>query len=320
MVMTRAHRSVPYILLLPFLVLFALFFVFPFLYSLILSLFVNREGSNHFVGLQNYMTAWQDNSFWYAIERVAYYGVVQVVIMLVLALVLALFLDSRYVKSKTLFRIIYFLPYAVPGVIAAIMWGFLYSPDLNPFLKLFQMFTGGKPLDLLSTEHVLYGIINMATWEWTGYNMTIYFASLTSIPLELYDAAKIDGCNEFQTAWYVKLPLLKPTIVMTAVLSIIGSLQLFNEPFVLKSLTSIPATFTPNMDIYNMAFAYGNFTYSATLSIILVLITCFASLLFMYATSDRETAARNKARTSKSRVGNLETVTTPNVGKEGNSI
>jgi multiple sugar transport system permease protein len=133
MVMTRAHRSVPYILLLPFLVLFALFFVFPFLYSLILSLFVNREGSNHFVGLQNYMTAWQDNSFWYVIERVAYYGVVQVVIMLVLALVLALFLDSRYVKSKTLFRIIYFLPYAVPGVIAAIMWGFLYSPDLNPF-------------------------------------------------------------------------------------------------------------------------------------------------------------------------------------------
>lgn len=284
-------RRVPYILLTPFLILFALFFVFPFLYSLILSLFVHRQGSYHFVGLSNYFTAWQDSSFWDAVYRVAYYGVVQVTIMLVLALILALFLDSPYVKSKGLFRVIYFLPYAVPGVIAAIMWGFLYSPDLNPILKIFQVFTGGKPLNLLDSGSVLYGIMNMATWAWTGYNMTIYFASLTSIPIELYDAAKIDGCNEFQTAWHVKLPLLKPVIVMTTVLSIIGSLQLFNEPFVLSSLTSIPATFTPNMDIYNMAFAYGNFTYSATLSITLVLITFIASLLFMYATSERKKSA-----------------------------
>ncbi|MEH7416086.1 sugar ABC transporter permease [Neobacillus drentensis] len=289
-------RRVPYIFLTPFLILFALFFVFPFLYSLILSLFVNIQGKYHFVGLTNYLTAWEDKSFWYAVYRVAYYGVVQVTIMLVLALVLALFLDSRFVKNKAVFRVIYFLPYAVPGVIAAIMWGFLYSPDLNPILSIFGIFTGGKPLNLLDSGTVLYGIMNMATWAWTGYNMTIYFASLTSIPIELYDAAKIDGCNEFQTAWHIKLPLLKQVIVMTTVLSIIGSLQLFNEPYVLSSLTSIPATFTPNMDIYNMAFAYGNFTYSATLSITLVLITFIASLLFMYATSERTTAKKERVR------------------------
>ena len=297
-------RRVPYIFLTPFLILFALFFVFPFVYSLILSLFVNIQGEYKFVGLTNYLTAWEDKSFWYAIYRVAYYGVVQVTIMLVLALVLALFLDSRYVKNKALFRVIYFLPYAVPGVIAAIMWGFLYSPDLNPILNIFASFTGGKPLNLLDSGTVLYGIMNMATWAWTGYNMTIYFASLTSIPIELYDAAKIDGCNEFQTAWHIKLPLLKQVIVMTTVLSIIGSLQLFNEPYVLSSLTSIPATFTPNMDIYNMAFAYGNFTYSATLSITLVLITFIASLLFMYATSERTIAKKKKIRnTAKSHTG-----------------
>ncbi|ULT56850.1 sugar ABC transporter permease [Neobacillus drentensis] len=289
-------RRVPYIFLTPFLILFALFFVFPFVYSLILSLFVNIQGKYHFVGLTNYLTAWEDKSFWYAVYRVAYYGVVQVTIMLVLALVLALFLDSRFVKNKAVFRVIYFLPYAVPGVIAAIMWGFLYSPDLNPILSIFGIFTGGKPLNLLDSGTVLYGIMNMATWAWTGYNMTIYFASLTSIPIELYDAAKIDGCNEFQTAWHIKLPLLKQVIIMTTVLSIIGSLQLFNEPYVLSSLTSIPATFTPNMDIYNMAFAYGNFTYSATLSITLVLITFIASLLFMYATSERTTAKKKKIR------------------------
>ncbi|WEG14593.1 sugar ABC transporter permease [Pullulanibacillus sp. KACC 23026] len=248
------------------------------------------------MGLANYLTAWQDKSFWISVYRVAYYGVVQVTIMLVLALILALFLDSPFVKSKGLFRVIYFLPYAVPGVIAAIMWGFLYSPDLNPILQIFGVFTGGKPLNLLNSGTVLYGIMNMATWAWTGYNMTIYFASLTSIPLDLYDAAKIDGCNEFQTAWHIKLPLLRQVIIMTTVLSIIGSLQLFNEPFVLSSLTSIPANFTPNMDIYNMAFAYGNFTYSATLSITLVLITFIASLLFMWATSERKKSKSKKIK------------------------
>jgi multiple sugar transport system permease protein len=295
MMMVRVRR-VPYILLIPFLILFTLFFIFPFLYSLIISFFVSSQGSYHFVGLSNYLTAWEDKSFWYAVYRVAYYGVVQVIIMLVLALIMALFLDSPYVRSKGLFRVIYFLPYAVPGVIAAIMWGFLYSPDLDPILKIFEVFTGGKPLNLLASGSVLYGIMNMATWAWTGYNMTIYFASLTSIPIDLYEAAKLDGCNEWKTAWYIKLPLLRQVIIMTTVLSIIGSLQLFNEPYVLSSLTTIPATFTPNMDIYNMAFAYGNFTYSATLSITLVLITFIASLLFMWATSERKKSKSKKMR------------------------
>lgn len=305
MTMNQGHKRAPFLLLLPFLILFLLFFIFPFLYSLYLSFFVEKGGVNHFIGLQNYLTAWQDKSFWYAIDRVAYYGVVQVIIMLVLALVLALFLDSRYVKSKTFFRIVYFLPYAVPGVIAAIMWGFLYSPDLNPFLNVLKIFTGGHAVNVLSPGHVLYAIMNMATWEWAGYNMTIYFASLTSIPIELYEAAKLDGCNEFQIALRIKLPLLRPIVIMTTVLSIIGSIQLFNEPFVLQSLTTIPATFTPNMSIYNMAFAYGNFTYSATLSIILAVITFVASLLFMYATSNRDDAkgSRSKAKQKRTVTG-----------------
>lgn len=299
--MIMVHRRVPFLLLFPFLILFLLFFVFPFLYSLYLSFFVEKGGVNHFIGLQNYFIAWQDKSFWYAIDRVAYYGVVQVVIMLVLALVLALFLDSRYVKSKAFFRIVYFLPYAVPGVIAAIMWGFLYSPNLDPLLNVLRIFTGGQAVNVLSVGHVLYAIMNMATWEWAGYNMTIYFASLTSIPIELYDAAKIDGCNEFQVAFRIKLPLLRPIIIMTTVLSIIGSIQLFNEPFILQSLTSIPSTFTPNMSIYNMAFAYGNFTYSATLSIILAVLTFIASLLFMYATSNRDDTKPGRGKVRRKR-------------------
>ncbi len=291
----RVNRNVHYLFLAPYLILFLLFLVFPFIYSLFLSLFVQHGGQSAFVGLQNYGQALSDANFWSGVLRVFYYGVVQVTIMLLLALGLALLLDSSYVKSKTFFRLVYFLPYAVPGVIAAIMWGFLYSPALNPLLNVFQAFSGGKPLDFLNTKNVLYGIMNIATWEWAGYNMTIYFANLTSIPLELYDAAKIDGCSEWQIATHVKVPLIRSTIILTIVLSIIGSLQLFNEPFVLNALTGISPAFTPNMDIYNMAFSYGNLTYSAALSIILTVITFAASMLFIYLTAEKETTDQTPA-------------------------
>jgi multiple sugar transport system permease protein len=193
------------------------------------------------------------------------------------ALLLALLLDTKLAKLKSFFRLLYFLPYAVPGVFASIMWGFLYSKPLDPILQAVHF-------DPLSSGLLLYSIINIATWEWTGYNMTLYAASLSGISTELYEAAKLDGCNEWKLARYIKLPLLKPTLVMTIVLSFIGSMQLFNEPFLLNTLTPISQNFTPNIDIYNMAFSLNNLPYAATLSVILALITILVSIVVMICT------------------------------------
>lgn len=273
----------PFAFVLPFMVLFALFFIGPRLYALYVSLFVQHFGVNHFVGLQNYRVALTDPTFWQAVARVAYYGVVQVSIMLTLALLLALLLDSPFAtRYQIIFRLLFFLPYAVPGVIAAIMWGFLYAPSLDPLLHAI-----GPGINPLASGSVLYAIVNIALWEWTGYNMTIYFASLTSIPIEIYDAAKIDGCGEMQLAWHIKIPLLRSTMVMTTVLSIIGSLQLFNEPYILSTLTSMPSNFTPNMDVYNFAFSYDNIPYAAALSIVLAALTIVASLAFLAVVRER---------------------------------
>ncbi|WP_083486125.1 carbohydrate ABC transporter permease [Alicyclobacillus ferrooxydans] len=301
--MRTGRGQVPILLLAPFVVLFAVFFIFPVLYALYLSLFVSHGGQNIFVGLQNYVQVFQDTAYWSGLLRVILYGVIQVTIMLIVALVLALLLDSDYVKGKAMFRLIYFLPYAVPGVIAAIMWGFLYAPQLDPLMSLFS---AKHPLNLLAQGHVLAGIINMATWEWAGYNMTIYFASLTSIPVELYEAARLDGCSEVQTAIHVKVPMIRQTIILTVVLSIIGSLQLFNEPFVLASLTTISASYTPNMYIYNTAFSYGNFNYSAAMSVVLAVITFVASLFFLYMTS--EPAPSNKKKVNRAEHPNMNGV------------
>lgn len=283
-------------MLAPFFILFLGFFLYPFFYSLYLSLYVTRMGQNQFVGLLNYKLALQDSAFWSSMGTVVYYGILQAVSVLLLGLILALLLDSSLVKGKSFFRLIYFLPYAVPGVIAALMWGFLYSPDLDPILKVFNIFNGGKSVNLLAPGGLIYSIVNIVTWEAAGYNMTLYFAGLTALPLELYEAAKIDGCNEFQIAWRIKIPLLRPVIIFTSILSIIGSLQLFNEPFILSSMTAIPTNYTPNMDIYNMAFSFSNFNYSATLSFMLAFVTFIASLIFLYFTSGEKRRERKLLR------------------------
>ncbi len=277
---------VPYVMFAPFLILFFAFYIYPFFYAFYLSLFASRMGQSHYVGFTNYLSALTDGAFWSSIGTVAKFGVMQLLTMLILALILALLLDSPIVKGKATFRLLYFLPYAVPGVIAALMWGFLYSNQLDPLLAILGIFNHWKAPDVLSQSNLLYSIVNVVIWEWTGYNMTLYFAGLTSLPLELYDAAKIDGCNELQIAIRIKLPLIRSVIIFTWILSIIGAFQLFNEPFILSSLTAVPANFTPNMYIYNMAFAYNNFHYSATLSFFLAFVTLAASLLFLYATSD----------------------------------
>jgi multiple sugar transport system permease protein len=294
-------RIVPYVMLAPFLVLFFGFFIYPLIYAFRLSMFAGRAGRGTFVGLTNYLVAFKDGSFWSSILTVTRFGVMQLLIMLILALALALLLDSPIIKARATFRLLYFLPYAVPGVIAALMWGFLYSPQLNPLLAVLGIFHHGKPPDVLSQGNLLFSIVNIVTWEWTGYNMTLYFAGLTSLPLELYDAAKIDGCNEFQTALRIKLPLIRPVIIFTWILSIIGTFQLFNEPFILGSLTAVPSDFTPNMYIYNMAFAYNNFHYSATLSFFLAFVTLCASLLFLYLTSGDQRSGRRGNRSYEPR-------------------
>ncbi len=132
--MQRFNRGAPYVLLLPYLILFFLFLLFPFIYAIFLSLFVQHGGERSFVGLQNYLQALHDGEFWSGFGRVFYYAVLQVVVMLVVALGTALLLDSPFIKGKAFFRLVYFLPYAVPGVIAALTWGFLFSPHLDPVL------------------------------------------------------------------------------------------------------------------------------------------------------------------------------------------
>ena len=126
----------------------------------------------------------------------------------------------------------------------------------------------------------LYAIMLIVTWEFTGYNMTILLTSLTTVPHQVIEAAKVDGCSELSIAARIKLPLVRRTVIFIVILSIIGTLQLFNEPVILNNIASIGNSFTPNQIIYNTAFSFGNEELAAAQSVILAAITIVATVVF----------------------------------------
>ncbi len=267
------HRGAIAVFLAPFAILFALFYLVPIGYAVYQSLLtVERQGTfgkatQVFGGLTQYVQVFQNEAFWASILRVLTFGIVQVPVMLGLALLLALLLDSPLVKGKRFFRLAFFVPYAVPGVIAAIMWGFLYSPKLSPFTAL----TGN--VDFLGADLVLWAIANVVTWVFVGYNMLIIYSALLAIPTEIYEAARLDGASQARIAWSIKIPLVRPAITLTAIFSIIGTLQLLAEPQVFKSFTSsVMSSFTPNLTIYTTA-AVPNVNLAAAMSVVLALFT-----------------------------------------------
>ena len=281
------HRRSIAVFIAPFAVLYLAFYLVPIIYAVIQSLLtVERDGTfgaarQVFGGLTQYVLVFQNEAFWGSVLRVLAFGFVQVPVMLGLALIFALLLDSPLLKGKKFFRLAFFAPYAVPGVIAAIMWGFLYSPSLSPFTAVTQN------VSFLSNDLVLWSIANIVTWVYVGYNMLIIYSSLLAIPTEIYEAAVLDGANNLQIAWRVKIPLITPALILTAVFSIIGTLQLLAEPQTLRSFSSaISSTFTPNLAVYTTA-SVPNYSLAAAFSVVLALATFALSFLFLKLTQKR---------------------------------
>jgi multiple sugar transport system permease protein len=280
----------PVMFLAPFGVVFALFFLLPIGYAIYESLLKVRvsglglgPGSTTtvFAGFSNYAQAFADPSFRQGLGRVLLFGVVQIPVMLLFATVLALLLDSVTVRFRRFFRLAFFLPYGIPGVIAAILWSFLYLPGLSPVVAALRD-AGFGTVNFLGTNSVLWSIANIVTWEYTGYNMLIIYAGLQAIPAELYEAGRIDGASEWKVATRIKLPMVAGSLVLTAVFSIIGTLQLFSEPQVLRAITTdISSSYTPNLLSYTQAFTANNPNYAAAIAVLLAIGTFILSFGFL---------------------------------------
>ncbi|UNZ20212.1 sugar ABC transporter permease [Streptomyces sp. 891-h] len=272
----------------PFLAVYLFAMILPIGYAVYQSLLkVERSGplglgepSVVFAGLDNYALALEQTAFLESFGRVLLFGAVQVPVMLLLALVLALLLDQVKDRWAGLLRATYFLPYGVPGVIATLLWGFLYVPGISPVTDLLGKLDV-QP-DFLGYDNVLWSIANIVVWEFTGYNMLVIVAQLKSVPQELYEAARIDGAGPWQTALRIKVPLVRPALVLTCVFSIIGTMQLFAEPLVLKRLApAVTSDYTPNLSAYFDAFGNANVYLAAAKSVLLAAVAMVLSFTFL---------------------------------------
>lgn len=287
----RRKRRAAYLFVLPFLLVFAAMLIVPLGYALYLSLFVDRLiGGTVFVGVQNYRDALGDELFLSGLLRMSRFLLVQVPVMLGLALLFALALDSPALRWPKVFRLGIFLPYAVPSVVAALMWGYLYGPDFGPITQTVEAL-GGRAPNLLGNSWILASIANIVTWEFVGYNMIILYAALRSVPPELYEAAAVDGAGAIRTAWSIKLPAIRPAILLTLIFSVIGSFQLFNEPAIVRALAPdvVTTSYTPNLYAYYLAFTNQQLNYSAAVSFMLgfVILLLSFSVLFVARRGDR---------------------------------
>ena len=278
-----------YLFVAPFLVFFAAAFIAPLGYAAYLSLFRSRlVGGTVFAGLQNYRDVVHDAAFRDGVLRMARFLITQVPAMLVLAVVFALAIDSGRLWAPRFVRLSIFLPYAVPSVVAALMWGYLYGPTFGPITQTAHHLGVSAP-NLLSDRWMLPSIGNIVTWEFVGYNMIIFYAALRTIPPERYEAAAVDGAGAVRTAVHIKLPALRPALALTAIFSIIGTFQLFTEPSVMSTVapSAIDRSYTPSLYAYNLAFTDQRLNYAAALSFAMGAVIVLVTALFVLAASRR---------------------------------
>ncbi|MPY48391.1 carbohydrate ABC transporter permease [Streptomyces acidicola] len=276
----------------PFQLGFVFLYLLPIGYAIYQSMFLQKQSglglggaTREFVGLENYGQGLTDSAFMTSILRVVLFACVQIPFMLLVSLVLALALDAVTSKVAGRFRILLLIPYMIPGVVAAIVWVNLYSPEVGPLTPLGELF--GFHWNFFAPSMVWPAIGNLLTWHGIGYNMVIIYSALQGVPREQFEAARLDGASELRIALSIKVPFVRGALVLTALLSIIQMLQIFNEPALFRNVTpqTISDSFTPIMIIYNQAFNAGNYHYAAALSVLLALILGVASFLFYRLTS-----------------------------------
>jgi multiple sugar transport system permease protein len=279
---SRLHRKqtfAAYVLILPFVVIFIAMFVVPLAYSAYISLFRTQlVGGTSFIGLGNYFEALTDPLFLGALLRMGLFLVIQVPIMLGFALFFALALDSGRVRWHKFVRLSIFVPYAIPGVVATLMWGYLYGHDFGPINQVIRWF-GIQAPNLLSGSLIVPSTMNIITWEFIGYNMIVLFSAMRSIPTELYDAAQVDGAGQFRIAWSIKIPMIRQAILLTIIFSIIGTFQTFSEPQLLYKLApnAVGTAFSPNLYAFNLTFVNQNSNYAAAIAFLLGIVIMIVS-------------------------------------------
>ncbi len=281
----RQQRRAAALIVIPFFALFAAVMAAPIAYAAWMSLFQERSSGlgfggteEVFAGLANYTEALGDPIFRASFAHIAAYCALYIPVMIGISLALALLVDSTLARARRFFQLAIFLPHAVPGIIAASVWVYLYTPGLSPVLDWIE--AAGGTWSFFSADHALGSIVNVAAWQWIGYNMVIFYAALQAVPREVLEAAVVDGAGPFRTALRIKVPMIRSAVVMTVLFTCVGAIQLFNEPKILAlRAPSLGAEWSPTMYILEAAFTKHDYGLAAAASLLLALLGALLSFV-----------------------------------------
>lgn len=268
----------------------SLFYFYPMIQAFLLS-FQSGMGSNmEFVGFDNYFRLFSDPTFKSALFNTSLYLIIQVPIMIVLALVFSVLLNDPTLKFRGFFRMAIFLPAVTSLVAYSVIFKYMFAGDgiVNKLLVDFSIIS--QPINWLSDPVWSKVIIILAiTWRWTGYNMIFYLSSLQNVDNSIYEAAKIDGANAFQRFTKITIPMLKPIILFTSIMSTIGTLQIFDEVMNITGGGPGNATLSISQYIYNLSFEYTpNFGYASTVSYVIVILVVVLSIIQFRVAGDKK--------------------------------
>ncbi len=264
----------PYLFLLPFFIPFIIFVVWPIIHTFYLS-FLNWRltafNPPQFVGISNYVELFNDKIFWLSLKNTAYYTISVVPIGICISLFLAILMNQK-IPLRGMFRAVYFLPVIISMVVVSLMWQWIFDQDMGAANILLKSL-GFPPQNWLSNERLaMPAIIFTALWKGVGYNMVILLAGLQTIPVELREAARIDGANSWQDFRYITLPLLKPTMLFVLIMATLGSFQVFDLVYVMTGGGPGQATKVLILYIYEKAFQFWAMSRAAAMGVILFII------------------------------------------------
>jgi multiple sugar transport system permease protein len=258
----------------PFMIIFTLFMVAPLGYAIYQSLYTTKLiGGTRYSGFANYSTVLHSGEFWNGVIRVIIFGGIQIPIMLAIAIFFATIFDLGVAKWGPVFRAVYFIPFAVPIVVSSLMWGFLLDPAYGPFNRLMNA-VGFNNFNWLSPNLMVPSIIIIAIWEWTGYTCIIMYTALKSVPRDVVEAAILDDTPLWKIILRIKLPMVRPAIIMLVFINSIGAMQLFIEPTILNNYQAgvVTDTWTPVIDIYTTSISNGEYQLGAAMAVVLAVV------------------------------------------------
>ncbi|MFI7062915.1 carbohydrate ABC transporter permease [Kribbella sp. NPDC050124] len=270
--------------LLPTLIVFSYFGWWPILRGVVLSVQeTNLVGDPTWVGLDNFRTLFADPLLWTAVRNSAWFAVLAFLFGFPVPVVLAVVM-SELRRLGGLFRVVVYLPVVVPPVVAVLLWKWFYDPDFGLFNQALGVVGLGPFPWLQSTASAMPSLVLEATWAHAGGTVLIYLAALTGVSSELYEAAETDGASVMRRVWHVTLPQLRGVLLIMLLLQIIGTLQVFTEPFVLTDGGPADSTVTILLLVYRYAFIYGDYGLATALSVLLAISLGLLSALYLRLT------------------------------------